>query len=168
MRAKAPRIVGHLSALHGVLHGIPLTYNKDLQEDKEALFDAADTLALCLSAACGMLTGIEFRRERLEEAASDEMLAATDVADLLVKQGVPFREAHGIVAGLVRHAVDGERNLSELSDEELAELAPAIRDPQDFRKVLSNGEWLESKRSYGGTSLDQVRAQIARARALVA
>jgi argininosuccinate lyase len=168
LRAKAPRIVGRLVGLHGALHGLPLTYNKDLQEDKEALFDAADTLALCLSAATGMLGGIRFHRERLEQAASDEMLAATDVADLLVKKGVPFREAHGIVAGLVRTAVDSGRSLSGLSDEEIAELAPALADPADFRKVLSNGEWLESKRSRGGTSLDQVRAQLAHARALVA
>jgi argininosuccinate lyase len=168
LRAKAPRVVGRLVGVHGALHGLPLTYNKDLQEDKEALFDATDTLALCLTAATGMLGGLRFQRERLERAAADEMLAATDVADLLVKQGVPFREAHGIVAGLVRHAVDDGRNLSDLRDDELAELAPAIRDPQDFRKVLSNGEWLESKRSRGGTSLDQVRAQLARARALVA
>jgi argininosuccinate lyase len=168
LRAKAPRIVGRLVGLHGALHGLPMTYNKDLQEDKEALFDAADTLALCLSAATGMLAEIRFRRERLEQASSDEMLAATDVADLLVKQGVPFREAHGIVAGLVRTAVDSGRSLSALSDQELAELAPALGDPADFRKVLSNGEWLESKRSLGGTSLDQVRAQLSRARALVA
>jgi argininosuccinate lyase len=168
LRAKAPRIVGRLVGVHGALHGLPLTYNKDLQEDKEALFDAADTLALCLSAATGMLGGIRFRRERLEQASSDEMLAATDVADLLVKQGVPFREAHGIVAGMVRTAVESDRTLSALSDEEIAELAPALGDPADFRKVLSNGEWLESKRSLGGTSLDQVRAQLSRARALVA
>ena len=168
LRAKAPRIVGRLAGLHGALHGLPLTYNKDLQEDKEALFDAADTIALCLSAATGMLAGIGFRRERLEAAASDEMLAATDVADLLVKQGVPFRAAHGVVAGLVRTAVESGRTLSALTDDELRELAPAIRDPADFRKVLSSGEWLESKRSRGGTSLDQVRAQLARARALVA
>ena len=168
LRAKAPRVVGRLVALHGVLHGLPLTYNKDLQEDKEALFDAADTLALSLSAAAGMLSSLRFRRERLESAAADEMLAATDVADLLVKQGVPFREAHGIVAGLVKRAVDSDRDLSDLTDDELGELAPAIRDPADFHKVLSNGEWLESKRSLGGTSLDQVRAQISRARSLVA
>ena len=168
LRAKAPRIVGRLVGLHGSLHGLPLTYNKDLQEDKEALFDAADTIALCLSAATGMLGGISFNRERLEEAASDEMLAATDVADLLVKKGVPFREAHGIVAGLVRAAVDSDRSLSGLTDAEIAELAPVLADPADFRKVLSNGEWLESKRSRGGTSLDQVRAQLAHARALVA
>src|SRR5215213_10252515 len=155
--AKAPRVVSRLVGVYGALHGLPLTYNKDLQEDKEALFDAADTLALCLSAATGMLGGIRFQRERLEQASADEMLAATDVADLLVKQGVPFREAHGIVAALVRTAVDSGRNLSGLTDEEIAELAPALGDPADFRKVLSNGEWLESKRSLGGTSLDQVR-----------
>jgi argininosuccinate lyase len=168
LRAKAPRIVGRLVGLHGALHGLPLTYNKDLQEDKEALFDAADTIALCLSAATGMLGGVSFNRERLEQAASDEMLAATDVADLLVKKGVPFREAHGIVATLVRTAVDSGRNLSGLTDEEIAGLAPVLADAADFRKVLSNGEWLESKRSRGGTSLDQVRAQLAHARALVA
>jgi len=168
LRAKAPRIVGRLAGLYGALHGLPLTYNKDLQEDKEALFDAADTLALCLQAASGMLGGITFRRDRLEQAAADDMLAATDVADLLVKQGVPFREAHGVVAGLVRTAVDSGRPLAGLTDDELATLAPELRDPADFRRVLSNGEWLESKRSRGGTSLDQVRAQLARARALVA
>src|SRR2546421_593968 len=100
LRAKAPRIVAHLSALHGVLHGLPLTYNKDLQEDKEHLFDAVDTLELSLRAAREMLRGITYHRGRMAEAAADELLAATDVADLLVRRGVPFREAHGIVAGL--------------------------------------------------------------------
>src|SRR5206468_7082349 len=102
LRAKAPRIVGHLAALHGVLHALPLAYNKDLQEDKEHLFDTVDTLELALNAACGMVAEVRFDRERLLEAAGDEMLAATDLADLLVGQGVPFRESHGIVAGLVR------------------------------------------------------------------
>ncbi|HET6865055.1 MAG TPA: argininosuccinate lyase, partial [Solirubrobacteraceae bacterium] len=102
LRAKAPRISAHLVALHGVLHGLPLTYNKDMQEDKEHLFDAADTIELCLDAAAGMLGSIRFSRENLAAAAADEMLAATDVADLLVRRGVPFREAHGIVAGVVR------------------------------------------------------------------
>src|SRR5204863_3498086 len=83
LRAKAPRVVGHLTALHGVLHGLPLTYNKDLQEDKEHVFDAVDTIELSLRAARGMLRGITFNRERMAEAAADELLAATDVADLL-------------------------------------------------------------------------------------
>src|SRR3954464_515936 len=96
LRAKAPRIVAHLAALHGVMHGLPLTYNKDMQEDKEHLFDAVDTLEMCLQAARGMLGGIEFKRERLAAASSDEMIAAVDVADMLVRRGVPFRQAHGI------------------------------------------------------------------------
>ena len=95
LRAKAPRIVGRLAGFHGVLHGLPLTYNKDLQEDKEPLFDAIDTLELCLRVARGMLEELEFDRERMAAAASDELIAATDVADQLVRQGVPFREAHG-------------------------------------------------------------------------
>src|SRR5205807_9630605 len=81
LRAKAPRIVGHLAALHGVMHGLPLTYNKDMQEDKEHLFDAADTLELTLAAARGMLAGVRFDRERMRAAAADELTAATDVAD---------------------------------------------------------------------------------------
>ena len=120
LRAKAPRVVGHLSALHGVLHGLPLTYNKDMQEDKEHLFDAADTLDLCLQAATGMLASLSFDRERLAGAAADEMIAAVDVADMLVRRGVPFRQSHGIVAALVREAVDSGRTLSQLSREELA------------------------------------------------
>ena len=88
------------------MHALPLTYGKDMQEDKEPLFDAIDTVELCLDATAGMLAGIEFDRERLEAASGDEMLAATEIADLLVRRGVPFREAHGIVGGLVRDAVE--------------------------------------------------------------
>src|SRR5258708_17741581 len=106
LRAKAPRIVAHLTALHGVLHALPLTYNKDMQEDKEHLFDTVDTLDLCLAAAAGMIRGARFNRDRMSAAASDDLLPATDVAHHLVKRGVPFRECHGIVAGLVRVAVD--------------------------------------------------------------
>jgi argininosuccinate lyase len=163
LRAKAPRIAARLAGLHGVLHGLPLTYNKDLQEDKEPLFDAIDTLELCLRVAREMLAGIEFDRERMAAAASDESIAATDLADLLVRQGVPFREAHGIVGGLVRGALERGKALSELTDEELGELAPALP-PDGFRAALDPGSWLESKVSEGGTSLARVRDQLAQAR----
>jgi argininosuccinate lyase len=163
LRAKAPRLAGHLVALHGVLHGLPLTYNKDLQEDKEPLFDAIDTLELCLRVAREMLPGIEFDRERMSEAASDESIAATDLADLLVRQGVPFREAHGIVGGVVRGAEERGKALSELTDEELRELAPALP-PDGFRGLLEQSAWLESKVSEGGTSLARVRDQLSTAR----
>jgi argininosuccinate lyase len=158
LRAKAPRIVGHLQALHGVMHALPLTYNKDLQEDKEHLFDTVDTIELALAGATGMVEGVRFRRERLLEAAGDEMLAATDVADLLVRRGIPFREAHGIVAGLVRHALERGVALSELSEQELAERAPAL--DSSYYEVLKQASWLESKVSAGGTALERVREQI--------
>jgi argininosuccinate lyase len=163
LRAKAPRIVGRLAGVHGVLHALPLTYNKDLQEDKEPLFDVIDTLELCLRVAREMLAGIEFDRDRMAGAASDELVAATDLADLLVRDGVPFREAHGIVGGLVRAALERGRRLSELSDDELAELAPAMA-PEAFRSLLAQSSWLEAKISSGGTALARVEEQLAEAR----
>jgi argininosuccinate lyase len=158
LRAKSPRIVAHLAGLHGVMHGLPLTYNKDLQEDKEHLFDAADTLELSLAAAQGMLGGISFRRERLAAAATDEFLAATDVADLLVKRGLPFREAHGVVAGLVREAVSSGRTLSQLTLDELTAASELL--DESFYGLLRDGAWLESKVSRGGTSLAMVARQL--------
>jgi argininosuccinate lyase len=166
LRAKAPRIVGHLTALYGVLHALPMAYNKDLQEDKEHLFDAVDTLELALNAASGMIEGVKFDQERLTQAAGDEMLAATDVADLLVKRGMPFREAHGVVAGLVRHSLERGVVLSDLTEEELAELAPAL--DASYYEVLAQASWLESKVSAGGTALDRVREQLEHARELLA
>ena len=166
LRAKAPRIAGHLVALHGVMHALPLTYNKDMQEDKEHLFDAVDTLELCLAAAAGMIEGIAFDRERLAAAASDEFPAATDVADLLVRRGMPFRECarrrrrarqarrrqrpHALAAAPARSSAEH----SELLDDE-------------YYAVLRGETWLESKDSEGGTSLRRVREQLARARALL-
>jgi argininosuccinate lyase len=162
LRAKAPRVAAHLVALHGVMHDLPLTYNKDMQEDKEHLFDAADTLTLALAAARGMMDSISFRRDRLGAAAGDEFLAATDVADLLVKRGMPFRQAHGVVAGLVRTAVSDSRKLSELSLDELRAASPLL--DEDFYALLRDGAWLESKVSRGGTSLAMVRRQLDHAR----
>ncbi|HEX8101481.1 MAG TPA: argininosuccinate lyase [Solirubrobacteraceae bacterium] len=163
LRAKAPRVAAHLVGLHGVMHGLPLTYNKDMQEDKEHLFDAADTLDLCLAAARGMIETIRFDRERLAAAAGDELIAATDIADLLVRRGLPFRQSHGVVAGLVRTAVDSGRSLSALSREELAAHSELL--DEEFYAVLSQGAWLESKVSEGGTALARVREQLAHARA---
>jgi argininosuccinate lyase len=163
LRAKAPRIAGHLVALHGTFHALPLTYNKDMQEDKEHLFDAVDTLELSLAAARGMMESISFRRERLAAAAADEFLAATDIADLLVRRGMPFRQAHGVVAGLVRLAISEGRSLSELTREQLQQHSELLDD--DFYAVLGDGAWLESKVSQGGTSLARVREQLERARA---
>jgi argininosuccinate lyase len=166
LRAKAPRVAADLAGLHGVLHGLPLTYNKDLQEDKERLFDAVDTLELTIAAAADMLGGMKFRRERMAAAAADEFPAATDVADLLVRRGMPFRQAHGVVAGLVRYALDQGKRLSELSDDEVREQAPEL--VPGYHELLSERAWLESKVSEGGTSLARVREQLERARRVLA
>ena len=165
LRAKAPRLAANLSALLGVMHALPLAYNKDMQEDKEPLFDTVDTLNLCLEAATGMLGTASFNRDALAGAAADEFLAATDIADLLVRRGVPFRESHAIVGDLVRHAVDEGKQLSELSQAELARFSDQLDD--EYYAVLSNGSWLESKVSEGGTSSARVREQLDRARAIL-
>ena len=163
LRAKAPRVTSHLTALAGVLHALPLAYGKDLQEDKEALFDSVDTIELCLEVAERMLSGIEFNRERLEGAATDELLAATDVADLLVRKGMPFREAHGVVGGLVREALESGRALSELTPEELARHSELLDD--SFYEAVRPPGALESKVSAGGTATARVKEQLEAARA---
>jgi argininosuccinate lyase len=166
LRAKSPRVVASYSTLLGVMHALPLTYGKDMQEDKEPLFDAIDTIELCLDASAGMLAGIEFDRERMEEASGDEMLAATEVADLLVRRGVPFREAHGVVGALVREAVAGGIALSELTPAQLRAHSEHLDD--SYYEVLQRGSWLESKRIAGGTGSVPLEAQIGEARASLA
>jgi argininosuccinate lyase len=113
-----------------------------------------------------MLRTASFDRGRLAGAAADEFLAATDVADLLVRRGVPFRESHAVVGGLVRHAIDHGKRLSELTREELATFSDHLDD--EYYAVLSNGSWLESKVSEGGTASHRVREQLARARDVLA
>jgi len=144
------------------MHALPLTYGKDMQEDKEPLFDAIETVEGCLDAAEGMLAGIAFDRERLAEASADEMLAATEVADLLVRRGVPFREAHGIVGGLVRDAVERGVSLSELSEEDLRARSEHLDGA--FYEVLRRESWLESKRIEGGTGSAPLERQLELAR----
>ena len=162
LRAKAPRVVASFTTVAGVLHALPLAYSKDLQEDKEALFDAVDTLELSLQGARGMLAGLRFDRDRLAEAASDEFLAATEVADLLVRRGMPFREAHGVVGGLVRDAVERGVALSELDAADLARHSELLDD--EFYEVLATASALESKLAEGGTSSARVADQLDRAR----
>jgi argininosuccinate lyase len=143
LRAKSPRVAADYMSVLGMMHALPLTYGKDMQEDKEPLFDAIDTVELCLDVTEGVLAGIAFDRERLEAASGDEMLAATEIADLLVRKGVPFREAHGIVGGLVRDALGRSEHLDG-----------------SFYEVLRRESWLESKRIEGGTGSAALARQI--------
>jgi argininosuccinate lyase len=166
LRAKSPRVAASHQTLLGVMHALPLTYGKDMQEDKEPLFDAIDTIEGLLDATAGMLEGIVFDRERLEQASGDEMLAATEVADLLVRKGVPFREAHGIVGDLVRDAVAGDKALSDLTPEELRQRSEHL--DESYYEVLRRSSWLESKRVAGGTGSVPLAAQIESARETLA
>ncbi len=165
LRAKAPRISGDLSSFLGVLHGLPLAYNKDMQEDKQYLFDAVDTLALALSAATGMIAGAQFNRERMAEAAADGFIAATDLADLLVIRGMPFRQAHATVGSIVRDTLSAGRTLSSLSKDELQAYSSDLDD--EAVALLAQDGWLESKSSAGGTALDRVQDQLVKARELL-
>jgi argininosuccinate lyase len=162
LRAKAPRIASDFTTVAGVLHALPLAYSKDLQEDKEALFDAVDSIELCLEAAERLLAGLRFDRERLAEAASDELLVATDVADLLVRKGMPFRQAHGVVGGLVRAALDSGRSLSELGREELVAHSELLDD--SYYELFEAGRSVESKSSAGGTASVRLSEQLDAAR----
>jgi argininosuccinate lyase len=166
LRAKSARVAADYAALLGTMHALPLTYGKDMQEDKEPLFDAIDTVELCLEAADGMLSGVEFDRDRLEEASEDEMLAATEIADLLVRRGVPFREAHGIVGGLVRDAIAQGKALSELTAEDMRRHSEHLDD--SVRDLLRRDSWLESKRVEGGTGSAALERQLELARETLA
>ncbi|MDP9188074.1 MAG: argininosuccinate lyase, partial [Actinomycetota bacterium] len=166
LRGKAPRVAASLASLLGTMHALPLAYSKDMQEDKQPLFDAIDTLEVCLEAADVMLGGLSFDRERLKRASEDEFLAATDLADVLVEQGMPFREAHGVVAGLVRSAVDSGKRLSELDDAEMNGVPEDAR--ERLRGALRDGGTLEAKVSAGGTSSARVAEQLELARQVLA
>jgi argininosuccinate lyase len=161
LRAKSARAVASLDTLLGVLHALPLAYSKDLQEDKEALFEAVDTIELELEVAGRLIEGLRFDRERLAAAAADEMVAATDVADLLVRKGMPFRQAHGVVGDLVRTAVDSGRSLSELDRAELARHSELFDD--EYYEVLAEGSWLDSKVSAGATGAGPLAEQLEKA-----
>jgi argininosuccinate lyase len=166
LRAKSPRVAAAHQTLLGVMHALPLTYSKDMQEDKEPLWDAIETIESSLEVAAGIFEDIAFDRERLAEASGDEMLAATEVADLLVRQGVPFREAHGIVGELVRDAIAADKPLSQLSREEIAARSEVLGD--EYYEVLQRGSWLESKLIAGGTGSEPLAVQIGQAHAALA
>ncbi|MCB2020502.1 MAG: argininosuccinate lyase [Burkholderiaceae bacterium] len=162
-RGKTGRVVGHLMGLLTLMKGQPLAYNKDNQEDKEPLFDSVDTLKDTLRIFCEMVGGIVVKPEAMERAARRGYATATDLADYLVKKGLPFRDAHEAVAHAVKQAIAEGRDLSELPLATLQRLHPAIGD--DVFAVLTLGGSLAARDVLGGTAPVQVRAQVARHRA---
>jgi len=165
-RGKAGRLIGGLTGLLTTLKGLPLTYNRDLQEDKEPVFDAVDTLLLVLPAMAGLVSSMRFRADRLARVAAAGHALATDVAELLVRRGVPFREAHEAVGHLVVWCQVHDCELSDVSDEDLQKVSPHLT--SDVRSVLTVVGAIAARDSVGGTAPGRVADQLAAVRQVVA
>ena len=165
-RGKTGRVVGHLTALLVLMKGQPLAYNKDNQEDKEPLFDVADTLSDTLRIFVDLVGGIQVKAARMRQAAAEGFSTATDLADYLVKKGLAFRDAHEAVAHAVRRASEAGKDLSELSLEQLRTFSALVGD--DVYAVLTPEGSVAARDHIGGTAPAQVRAAVARARARLA
>jgi argininosuccinate lyase len=161
-RGKAGRLIGNLTGLLATLKAQPLAYNRDLQEDKEPLFDSVDQLELLLPAMAGMIGTLTFRTQRLAELAPAGFTLATDLAEWLTRQGVPFRTAHQAAGACVRLAESRGVGLAELSEMELAAVHPELT--LDVRRVLNVAGSIGSRDAYGGTAPEQVAEQLQRAR----
>jgi argininosuccinate lyase len=166
VRGKTGRVYGDLTALLTLLKGLPLTYNRDLQEDKERAFDAADTVQLCLEVFARMIPSIRVRREAMATATREGFMEATDLADYLVGKGLPFRAAHAIVGKLVLHCVRTGTLLPDTSLDDLRMFSPLF--DTDVFAVLSPEAIVRRRDHIGGTAPRRVRAALRRARAQIA
>jgi argininosuccinate lyase len=163
VRGKTGRVFGHLQALLVMMKGLPLAYNKDLQEDKEAIFDGVNTVTACLQAMTILFEeGLEFRPERLNSAVAEDFSNATDVADYLAAKGVPFREAYNIVGTVVKVCLAQGKLLKDLTLEEWQAIHPQFE--ADIYGAIAPRQVVAARNSYGGTGFDQVRQALERAR----
>jgi argininosuccinate lyase len=165
-RGKSGRMIGNLTGLLAVLKAQPLAYNRDLQEDKEPLFDSVEQLELLLPAIAGMVGTLTFHTDRMAELAPAGFTLATDIAEWLVRQGVPFRVAHEAAGDCVRVAESRGAGLEDLTDEELAGVHPALS--PEVRDVLTVAGSIASRDAYGGTAPARVAEQRARVDAVLA
>jgi argininosuccinate lyase len=158
-RGKSGRLIGDLTGLLATLKGLPLAYNRDLQEDKEPVFDMVDTLTVLLPAFNGMVATLEFNRDRLEQLAPAGFSLATDVAEWLVKKKVALRDAHDITGRMVSYCEQHGLELHEVPDAEMASISPELT--PDVRDVLTVGGSIKARAGAGGTALPRVLEQIA-------
>lgn len=166
IRGKTGRVFGHLQGMLVLMKGLPLAYNKDLQEDKEAIFDGVKTVQVCLEAMTILLDeGLEFRTERLAQAVAEDFSNATDVADYLAARGVPFREAYNLVGKVVKTSLTAGKLLKDLSLEEWKQLHPAFED--DIYDAIAPKQVVAARNSYGGTGFEQVRRALSEAKATI-
>ncbi len=166
VRGKTGRVFGHLQALLVVMKGLPLAYNKDLQEDKEGIFDGVKTVKSCLESMTILLQeGIEFKTTRLAEAVAEDFSNATDVADYLASKDVPFREAYNLVGKVVKTSINAGKLLKDLTLEEWQQLHPAFE--ADIYDAIAPKQVVSARNSYGGTGLSQVNQAIEQAKSLL-
>jgi len=162
VRGKAGRVYGHLLALLTTLKGLPLAYNKDLQEDKEGFFDACDTVQNSLAVFTGLIATLQVNRQAMAQAAGGSFTTATDLADYLTRRGVPFRQAHALVGRLVAYCLEQGKDFFTLSLDEYRQFIPAIE--ADVYQAISVEASVAARRVPGGTAPQQVRAALAEAR----
>jgi argininosuccinate lyase len=165
VRGKSGRLYGNLVAVLTTMKGLPLAYNSDMQEDKEPFFDSVDTLEAVLGVLPGLLASLTFRTERMRTAAGEHYATATDLADYLVRKGLPFRQAHEIVGKIVRHALERGVSLESVPVDTLREFSPLIE--ADVREALSVDASLRARAVTGGTAPAAVARALAEARALL-
>ena len=166
VRGKTGRVLGHLQALLVIMKGLPLAYNKDLQEDKEGIFDSVKTVKSCLEAMTILLEeGIEFKTTRLAEAVAEDFSNATDVADYLASKDVPFREAYNLVGKVVKTSITAGKLLKDLTLEEWQQLHPAFE--ADIYDAIAPKQVVSARNSYGGTGFSQVNQAIEQAKSLL-
>jgi argininosuccinate lyase len=166
IRGKAGRVIGHLQGMLVLMKGLPLAYNKDLQEDKEALFDAVKTVLVSLEAMTILLEeGIIFRQERLAQAVAEDFSNATDVADYLAAKGVPFRKAYNLVGKVVKTSLAAGKLLKDLTLEEWQELHPAFE--TDIYAAITPQQVVAARNSYGGTGFEQVKFAVEQAQSIL-
>ena len=165
-RGKSGRLIGNLTGLLATLKGLPFGYNRDLQEDKEPVFDTVEQLLLVLPAMTGMIATLEFDTTRMASSAPEGFALATDIAEWLVREGVPFREAHEIAGASVRAAEERGVELWDLSEDDLAAISPRLT--PDVRSVLTLRGSLDSRSAFGGTAPARVEEQLASLRRLLA
>ena len=161
VRGKTGSVIGSLMTMITMTKGLPLTYNRDLQEDKHPVMESMETVISCCTIMSKVIATSAFRKERMLEVTSRGQINATDLADYLVTKGVPFREAHGIVGAAVRHSIDSGRNLEDMTLDELREFSDRIE--QDVYEILPVVKCVERRNSYGGTSPASTDVQISKA-----
>ncbi|MDW7973287.1 MAG: argininosuccinate lyase, partial [Thermodesulfovibrio sp.] len=158
IRGKTGRVYGNLISLLTTLKGLPLTYNRDMQEDKEPVFDTIDTVSMSLKVITEMLPEIKFNKERMREACQSGYITATDLAEYLVKKGIPFRQAHEITGKIVLYCIQKEKALSELNIKEFKKFSKKIE--KDVYTILTPEGSIDAKVSYGSTSKKSIKEQI--------